>query len=71
MVPVKGRKARREEGKYFAYHNPLYETCALELASLQPTRIVTLNVKITAAVQLMGAELAKELREHAYLSASL
>ncbi|TPP40335.1 hypothetical protein CGC20_12600 [Leishmania donovani] len=67
VVPVKGRKARGEEDKYFAYQNPLYDTPALEFASLQPARIVTLNAKITAAMRLMGAELAKELREHADL----
>ncbi|CAC9505960.1 hypothetical_protein [Leishmania infantum] len=71
VVPVKGRKARGEEDKYFAYQNPLYDTPALEFASLQPARIVTLNAKITSAMRLMGAELAKELREHADLSASL
>lgn len=71
MVPVKGRKARGEEDKHFAYQNPLYGTSALEFPSLQPASIVRLSAKITATVRLMGVELAKGLREHAYLSPSL
>lgn len=63
VLPFKGRKVRREDDAYFGYRNSLYDSSVMEANTFQPNDIAALNTQLTAAVRLMGAALAKELRE--------
>ncbi|KPA85062.1 hypothetical protein ABB37_01479 [Leptomonas pyrrhocoris] len=63
VFPVKGRRVKREGDKYYAYRAPLYDTHLLEAPAVHTTDVVALNTQLTEAVRVMGAGLAKEMRE--------
>jgi hypothetical protein len=70
VFPVKGRKVKKEDDKYFAYRAPLYDTHLLEASAVHTPDIVALNAQLTTALRLMGAGLAKEMQELAVLQPS-
>ncbi|KAK7195058.1 hypothetical protein NESM_000428600 [Novymonas esmeraldas] len=70
VFPVKGRKVRRDEDNYVDHRSSLYDTRVLESAAMRAADVAALNARLTAAVRLIGAGLARELREHSAPAAS-